>query len=282
MTARALRHAWRLLPRELWWGVALLLPIVLLAMFASVLFGARPLSIVADPYLWPGTDPAHWLGTDTMGRDMLTGIAHGARISLLIGLTATALALGLGVSIGVLSGYAGGALDAVLSRLIELFQTMPSMLVAIVVVVVFEPSLMSIAVAIGLASWTDVARIVRAETLRVKQLEFVQAARLSGFGPARILLREVLPNVLGPVSVLASIIVAHAILAEAAIAFLGLGDPNTVSWGGMVGAGREALRSGWYISTIPGIAICLTAFSISLIGNGLNHLLSPRTARSVP
>lgn len=269
----------RALPRELLWGLALLAPVIAMALLAGVLFGPRPLAIVADPYLWPGTDPAHWLGTDTLGRDMLVGLAYGARVSLLIGLCAAALAIGLGVAVGLLAGYFGGLADVILTRLIELFQTMPSMLVAIVVVVIFEPSLASIAVAIGLASWTDVARIVRAEVLRVKQLEFVQAARLSGFGPLRILWREVLPNALGPVSVLASIIVAHAILAEAAIAFLGLGDPNTVSWGSMVGAGREALRSGWYISTIPGLAICLTAFSISLIGNGCNQWLSPRAAQ---
>ncbi|MCA1327025.1 ABC transporter permease [Herbaspirillum sp. alder98] len=273
--------------RRNWWGRllrspsalsgSLLLLLVLgMALSAGVLFPDDPLDMVAEPFIHPGADAVYWLGTDMMGRDLLAGIFHGARASLTIALVSTAVALLAGVSGGVLAGYYGGRADAVLMRVTEFFQTIPSFLFALAIVAVVQPTLLTIALAIGVTAWPSLARLVRAEVLRLRHGEMVQASVALGASDARIILREILPNALTPILVSTSLMVATAILTESSLAFLGLGDPNVASWGNMVGAGREVLRTDWFITTIPGIAIVITVLALNLLGDGLADVLDPR------
>jgi peptide/nickel transport system permease protein len=257
-------------------GLAVLTVVVLTALAAPLLFPDDPLSMVARPLLWPGQNPRFPLGTDTLGRDVLAGLVHGSRVSLLIGATATLVSLAAGILVGALAGYFGGRTDDILVKLIEVFQTMPGFILLIVLVAIAQPSVPAITLAIGAVSWPPVARLVRGEFRSLREMEFVMAARGLGYGHGRIILREILPNALPPVIVMASVTVATAILMESALSFMGLGDPNVVSWGGMIGAGREMLRTAWYLSALPGLAIVLTVLSLNLIGDGLNDALNPR------
>ncbi|WP_159916603.1 ABC transporter permease [Pantoea sp. 18069] len=257
-------------------GVVFLLLVLALALAAPWLFPGDPLDMVATPLLWPGQDPAFPLGSDSMGRDVLAGIAHGARMSLSVGVVAAVLSLLIGIVVGAAAGYFGGLVDDVLVRITELFQTMPSFLFVIVVVAIGQPSVTVIVLAIGLASWPVIARLVRAEFRTLREMEFVLAARSQGCGHLRIMLQEMLPNALPPVIVTTSVLVASAILIESALSFLGMGDPNTVSWGSMIGEGRELLRTSWYLCALPGAAIVLTVLALNLVGEGLNDALNPR------
>jgi peptide/nickel transport system permease protein len=249
-----------------------------LAATAGVFYPGDPLDIAARPNQWPGA-AGFPLGTDMMGRDMAAGVAHAARVSLWVGFSAALLAVLIGVLFGILAGYFGGWVDDVLMRTTEMFQTLPSFLFAIVLVVILTPSIHSIVFAIGVTSWPQIARLVRAEAMRVRNAEFVSAAITIGLGHWRILFTHMLPNSTAPVVVATSILMAQAILTEASLSFLGLGDPNVVSWGSMVGAGRATLRTAWYMTALPGFAIFVTVISFMLLGNGLNDLLNPRNAQ---
>jgi peptide/nickel transport system permease protein len=219
------------------------------------------------------------LGSDSLGRDVAAGIAHGAIVSLGVGAVSTIAALGIGVTLGAVAGYAGGWLDDALMRLTEFFQTVPSFVLAVVLVAIFQPSLTSVVVAIAVVSWPPVARVVRAEFLSLRHREFVQAAEVLGRSPAAIVFREILPNALSPIIVLASLMVANAILLESALSFLGQSDPNVMSWGFMIGAGRSVIRLAWWMSVFPGVAIFLTVLALNLVGEGLSDALNPRLAR---
>jgi peptide/nickel transport system permease protein len=252
--------------------------VILLAVAAPVVFRTDAFAMTGAPFLWPGLDPRFPLGTDMFGRDILTGIVYGARVSLLVGLTAATISTLLGVAVGVLSGYFGGWVDHVLMRVTELFQTMPPLVFVVTIVAILKPSIFSIVVAIGFTSWTQTARLIRAETLRIRQSEFVQAAFALGLSPLRVIVRHVLLNAISPAIVTSTILVGSAILTEASLSFLGLGDPNVMSWGSMVGSGRQVLRTAWYITAIPGLAIVTTVIAITALGNGLNLVLNPRAA----
>ncbi|NDL65215.1 ABC transporter permease [Acerihabitans arboris] len=262
-------------------GLLLLLLVLFGAVSASYFFPGDPRNMVASPTLWPGADARFPLGTDMMGRDMLSGLLYGARASLLIGLFATALSVMLGIIIGVIAGYFGASwIDDILMRLTEVFLTMPRLLFAIALVMVLGPSTFSISLALGATSWPQIARLVRGEALRVREMEFVRAAATIGLGHVRIITRHVLPNSIAPVMVASSVLVAQVILSEASLSFLGLGDPSVVTWGGMVGSGREVLRTAWYMTALPGLAIFLTVMGFMLIGNGLNDIYNPRLQRN--
>jgi peptide/nickel transport system permease protein len=257
-------------------GLVLFVLVTGMALSAPYVFQEDPFTMVTRPLLWPGENGSYVLGSDMLGRDLLAGIFHGARVSLAIGAAATAAALSAGVLVGALAGYYGGALDDLLMRTTEAFQTVPPFVFVIVVVVIARPSIRSTILAIALVSWPAVARLVRAEFLTLRQREFVQACRAVGMGDARIIFRQIVPNALPPIIVTASIMVATAILTESALAFLGLGDPNVMSWGSMIGAGRQMLRTEWYLTAIPGVAILITVLALNLIGDGLNDALNPR------
>lgn len=260
-------------------GLVLLAVIAAAALSAPWLFPHDPLDMVGTPLSWPGQDPAFPLGTDTMGRDVAAGLAHGARVSLLVGLAAAALSLTIGVSVGAAAGYFGGWADRVLVRLTELFQTIPSFLLVIVIVAIAQPSVGVIALAIGVSSWPVVARLVRAEFRSLVHAEFVQAARAQGYGHLRIVLAEILPNALPPIIVTTSVLVANAILMESALSFMSLGDPNVVSWGSMIGDAREMLRTAWYLAALPGLSIVATVLALNLLGDAANDAFNPRLAR---
>ncbi len=260
-------------------GLALLALVILVAVLAPLLYPQSPWRMVQRPFLPPMAIDGFWFGTDTLGRDIGAGLAHGARVSLLIGLVSTVAALAIGIPLGAVAGYFGGRWDDALMRFTEFFQTIPSFALAIVIVAILEPSLASIVLAISLVTWPPVARLVRGEFLSLRTREYVQAAVLSGLSPASIIFRQILPNTISPIIVLASLMVASAILLESALSFLGLGDPNAMSWGYMIGAGRTVLRQAWWICVFPGIAIVLAVLSLNLIGEGLNDALNPRLAR---
>ncbi|MBX9874155.1 MAG: ABC transporter permease [Beijerinckiaceae bacterium] len=249
------------------------------AAVAPILFPGDPFDMVAAPFTWPGSDPDYPLGTDLMGRDITAGLFHGASVSLMVGGAAATIALAIGVSLGAIAGYYGGWLDDVLMRVTELFQTMPAFLLAIVLVAVLSPSIYTIILALGITAWPGIARLTRAEVMALRDRDFVQALVAMGMSDRRILLLHIVPNAMTPVIVAASILVATAILSEAGLSFLGLGDPNHVSWGTMIGAGRDALRTAWYQTAIPGLAIMLTVLALNLLGDALNHALNPRLRR---
>jgi len=257
-------------------GLLLLLAVLVLAATAGVFYPRDPLSLAGRPLQWPFETTRFLLGTDSSGRDIAAQIFHGARISLLIGFAATIIAIVLGTVIGALAGYYGGWVDDMLMRVTEAFQTVPSFLLLLMLVAVFGSELSTVTLAIGVVSWTAPARLTRAEFLSLRNREFVQACRTLGMRDSAIIFREILPNALPPLIVYASVVMALAILMESALAFLNLSDPNVASWGNLIGLGRGVLRTGWYVSAIPGVAILLTVLAVSLVGQGLNDALNPR------
>lgn len=260
-------------------GLVILAIVILTAIAAPFLFPQSPWKMVQRPFLPPFTQDGLPLGTDALGRDVLSGLAHGAYVSLLVGLVSTIVALAIGVPVGALAGYFVGRTDDVLMRFTEFFQTIPSFALAIVLLAIFQPSLTFVIIAIAVVSWPPVARLVRGEVLSLRTREFVEAATLSGLGNLQIILRHILPNALPSIIVLASLMVAQAILLESSLSFLGLGDPNIMSWGYMIGAARTVIRTAWWLSFLPGMAILLTVLALNLIGEGLNDALNPRLTR---
>lgn len=257
-------------------GAVFLFAVVVLALVGPWIHRADPWEMVAAPLMWPGEDAAHPFGTDMLGRDVLAGMLHGARVSLLIGGVATLVALVVGIAVGATAGWYRGRVDAALMRVTEVFQTVPAFLLCIVLVVAFRPSLLTVVAAIAISSWPSVARLVRAEVMSLRQRDFVLAAMTVGMADRRIVLTQVLPSALPPVIVMGSLMVATAILVEAGLSFLGLSDPNVMTWGVIIGAGRDALVEAWYLAAIPGLAIMLTVMSLNLVGEGLNDALNPR------
>ena len=257
-------------------GLILLGLVIVLAAVAGFYEPVDPLRRAGEPLTWPFQTWDTPLGTDQLGRDILAGVLHGARISLLIGVVATLISIAIGVLIGAVAGYFGGWIDDVLMRVTEAFQTIPNFVLLLALVAILGSSIENIVLAIGIVSWTAPARLARAEFMSLRRREFVDAVRNLGVGDAAIIFREILPNALPPIVVYASVIMALAILLESALAFLGLGDPNYASWGNMIGQGRAVLRTAWYVCAIPGIAIILTVLSFSLLGEGLNEVLNPR------
>lgn len=250
-------------------GFGILALLMVMALAASTLFPGDPLAIKGAPLLPPFQDWSLPLGTDRLGRDVLAELFHGARTSLAVGLAAAAAAIAVGATIGTLAGFAGGFVDEGLMRITDAFQTVPSFLLALAFVSVVGPSLTVVVIAIALSAWTGPARVARAEVLSIRERDFVAGARVIGMHPLEIALREILPNALPPVLALSSVIVASAILIEAALSFLGLGDPNRVTWGGMIAEGRTVLRSAPFLSIVPGIALVLTVLGVYLAGEGV-------------
>ena len=255
-------------------GLFILVGVVGLALIAPFLYSQSPFRVVSKPFLPPFGE--YIFGTDVLGRDVSAGIAHGARTSLLIGILATVMAVVVGTLVGGFAGYYGGLTDDILMRITEFFQTIPSFIFAIVLVAILKPSIESIIIAVGAVSWPPIARLVRGEFMSMRNREFVQACLVMGMGDLRVIFQQILPNTISPIIVTGSLMVASAILIESALSFLGLGDPNIMSWGFMVGAGRTHLRTAWWLCAIPGIAILLAVLAINLVGEGLNDALNPR------
>jgi len=260
-------------------GLVCFAVVLVMALAAPWLYPVDPWDAAEVPFLRPFESTSAWLGTDSLGRDIAAGIVHGARASLLVGVVATGVAVGIGLLLGIPAGYLGGRWDDVLMRLTEIFQTIPNFLFAIVLVAIFQPSFGSVIAAVALVSWPPIARMARAEFMRVKTREFVEAAQVQGYTRWQIVFAEILPNCVSPLIVMASLMVANAILLESAISFLGLGDPNLMTWGYMVGASRTFLRLAWWMCLFPGIAIFVTVLAVNLMGEGLNDALNPSLHR---
>jgi peptide/nickel transport system permease protein len=272
------REAWRVFRRNraALLGMVLLGCIMLMMVIGPGAYGVEPFDIAGAPFTEPFTDRRYWLGTDYLGRDILAGMLVGGRATILVGLAAASITISIGVTVGALAGYFGGWIDTALSRLTELFQVLPALLFAMVLVTLFQPSLGVVIVAIGMVSWTGTARLARAEFLRLRHLEYVNAARAMGARHLRLMLREILPNALPPLIVSATLIIGVAILFEAGLSFLGLSDPNVMSWGLMIGSNRRNILECWWAVSFPGAAIFVTVLSVSLVGDGLNDALNPK------
>ncbi len=274
------RETWRRFRRhrQAILGLALIVLLTGSALLAPALAPYDPdaqTDIVATRYQAPSV--SHPMGTDRFGRDIFSRTLYGARISLSIGFLAILIAITLGTAIGAIAGFFGGRLDTVLMRGVDLLLSFPRLVLLVVLVALFEPSIALVTLVLGLTGWMGVSRIVRGQVLTVREMEFVTAARVLGFGRTRILARHVLPNVLTPVIVAATLGIGNTILAEAALSFLGLGvQPPTASWGNMVASGRDAMLDAWWITTFPGLAIVFTVMAFNLVGDGLRDALDPR------
>ncbi len=273
-----LREAWRMFRRNIpaLIGVAILFVIIVATLYGTFLYSGDAYEIVWAPHEPPGVTPEFPLGTDYLGRDLVAGLLTGGGPTLAVGASAALITMVIGILVGALSGYFGGWVDNALMRFTEFFQVLPALLFAMVLVTLFSPSLVTIAFAIGVVSWPQTARLTRAEFLKIKELEYVTAARAIGAKDGRIIWKVILPNAMPPLIVSATLTVGVAILFEAGLSFLGLGDPNTMSWGLMIGANRGYILDAWWPVTFPGIAIFLTVFAVSLIGDGLNDAFNPK------
>lgn len=232
-------------------------------------------NIVLNRYLPPSAE--YYFGTDKFGRDVFSRILYGARISLTIGFLAVAISITLGALLGSLAGYFRGWIDTGIARFIDMLLSIPRLILVLVIIAIFEPSIWLIIAVLGLTGWEGSARIVRGQFLQLREQEFVQASRALGYSDRRIIMRHILPNTLAPIIVIATLNIGNTILLEAGLSFLGLGvQPPTASWGSMVNDGRDAMITAWWISTFPGLAIVATVISFNLLGDGLRDALDPR------
>ena len=265
-----------------WLSAAALGLILLAAVFAERLAPYGPNEQDILKRLQPPGIPGHVLGTDEVGRDILSRLIHGARISLLIGVIAVGVSCPLGVLVGLVAGYAGRRTDDVLMHITDIQLAIPTILLAIAVVAVLGPGLPNVIITLSVTGWTLYARLVRGQTMTVKTRDFVQAARASGAGDTRIVLRHVLPNVFSPVIVVAVFAVANMIVLEATLSFLGLGvPPSVVTWGRMLNGGRLYLSTAWWLTAFPGLAIFVTVLAVNLLGDHLRDWLDPRLRGSL-
>ena len=256
-------------------GLVILIGIAVMGFIGPLFYPTDPFDMVWMPFSPPGAD-GFLLGTDYLGRDILSQIINGARVSIAIGFSAALVSCFIGVGIGSFAGFYGGWVEETLMRITEFFQVLPTLLFAMVIVALFGSSVLSITLAIGAVSWASVARITRSEFLRIKELDFVLASRSSGSNNMALIFRVILPNAAAPIIVQSALLVGAAITFEAGLAFLGLSDPNVISWGQVIGSNRVYILDATYTVTFPGIAIFITVLAISLVGDGLNDALNPK------
>lgn len=285
--------AWQRLRRDkvAMFSLALIVLIVLFAIFAplAATITGHP---VNEQYRTTGLtvdglpkapSSEFWLGTDDLGRDVLVRIAYGARVSLLVGVVATALTVVIGVVVGLAAGFLGGVVDTILARLIDVVLSMPFLLVAIALVSITGPSLLVTVLVIGFFSWASVARIVRGQVLSLREREFVEAARSLGASNGRIMFVDILPNVLAQVIVYASLLIPVVIVVEATLSFLGLGlAPPTADWGGMISESQNYYTTAWWFIAFPGLALLATTLAFNLLGDGVRDAFDPRSDRLIP
>jgi len=256
----------------------LIIGFVLAATLAYQLSPYDPFALGDDALITPRGD--HWMGTDDLGRDTLSRVIHGSRVPLLVGFLATATSMALGILIGSLSGYFGGRTDVVLMRVTEYVLVVPRFFLALLVIAMLGTGIGKIILVIGILGWPEVARVVRAQFLTFREREFVLAARAIGASHAKVIFREILPNAIPPAVVVASILVARAILLEAGLSFLGLGDPNLISWGSLLSEAQERISASVWLAIFPGLAISLLVLCVNLLGDGINDVLNPKLRKN--
>lgn len=264
-------------------GAVIVAVVALCALFAPLVAhgvdpNAQDLAATLRPPMWfAGGSAAHPLGTDNLGRDVLTRIIWGARVSTIVGLCVVLIGATIGVTAGLVAGYCRGAVDAIVARVTDVQLAFPLVLLAVAIVAVVGPGLWTVIAAIGLTSWVQYVRVIRAQALALRESEFVLAAQASGANAKRVLLRHLLPNVGSAVIVLATFEIARAVVLESSLSFLGLGvPPTTPSWGGMLADGRQYLDTAWWIALFPGLAIMIAVMGVNLLGDGLRDALDPR------
>jgi len=256
-------------------GLAMLVVLAFLAIFTEHLVLYNPFGIYPKSVLIPPSQ-AHPLGTDDLGRDILMLIMFGAKISLAVGFSSVFISSSIGITIGAISGYYGGRVEDVLMRLTDMLLIIPNFFLILIVVALFGSNMRNIVLIMGFTTWPGIARLLRAEFLSIRELEFVEAAHIVGASNLRIVFRHILPNAIYPVIVNASLQVGSAILTEAGLSFLGLGDPSLVSWGRMLSIAQLYMRRAWWMAAFPGVAIFITVMAFNLVGDGLNDALNPR------
>jgi peptide/nickel transport system permease protein len=261
-------------------GLFVIITIATMAVFAPLIAPYNPTAIdVYNVLSAPGT--SHLLGTDELGRDVLSRMIWGSRVSLKVGFVAVGIAISIGIIIGALSGFYGGKTDAVLMRFVDIMLAFPTFFLILAIIAVVESSISTIMIVIGFTGWMDVSRLVRAEILGLKERDFVLAAKAIGANDFRVIFRHILPNALSPVFVSATFGVAGAILVESGLSFLGLGiRPPEPSWGNILASGKDYITVAWWLSLYPGFAILITVLSYNLVGEGLRDALDPRLWRS--
>ena len=249
------------------------------SLFAPLLVPYDPNGINAWQVLSPPSWQ-HWFGTDELGRDVLSRVIYGARISLKVGFVAIGIAVGIGTLVGLVSGFYSGIVDTALMRFVDIMLCFPAFFLILAVIAIREPSIWNIMIVIGLTGWMGVARLVRAETLSIREMDYIMAARCIGCSNARIIFRHILPNAVSPVLVAATLGVAGAILTESALSFLGIGVlPPTPSWGNILTSGKDYIEFAWWLSLFPGLAILVTVLAYNLLGEGIRDALDPRVKR---
>jgi len=258
-------------------GGGVVVALFLVSLLAPVISPYDPNAINAWQVL-EAPSTSHWFGTDELGRDVFSRVLHGAGISLKVGFVAVGIAVIIGTVVGLVSGYYSGAIDGVLMRIVDIMLCFPAFFLILAVITFLEPSIWYIMIVIGLTGWMGVARLVRAETLSIREMDYIQAARCIGCSDMRIIFRHILPNAMSPVLVSATLGVAGAILTESALSFLGIGvQPPTPSWGNILTAGKDYIEFAWWLSFFPGLAILVTVLSYNLLGEGIRDALDPRS-----
>jgi peptide/nickel transport system permease protein len=257
-------------------GAVTVLLLITISLLAPFIAPYDPTAIDVRHTLSPPSK-THLLGTDELGRDLLSRIIWGSRVSLKVGFVAVGIAIVIGIVIGAIAGFYGGKVDAILMRFVDIMLAFPTFFLILAVIAILEPNIFTIMAVIGITSWMDVARLVRAEFLSLKERDFVGAARAVGVSDTRLIFRHILPNALSPVFVAATFGVAGAILIESGLSFLGLGvQPPDPSWGNILTAGKDNIEIAWWLSVYPGLAILITVLSYNLVGEGLRDALDPR------
>jgi peptide/nickel transport system permease protein len=263
-------------------GFLIVISVIFVAIFANLIAPHDPaqnnLGDMLKPPVWlEGGSSTYFLGTDNLGRDILSRIIFGTRVSLLVGIFSVILAGIIGILVGILAGYYGGIIDNILMRIVDSFLAIPSILFILVVLAVFDPSIMVLIIVIGFTNWVTYARVIRGEVLSIKEREFVKASKSIGTKNSTIMVKHIFPNIVSTFIVISTLSVATTIVLEASLSFLGLGiQPPTVSWGGMLTDGRNYLATNWWLATFPGIAITMTVLGIIFLGDWIRDVLDPR------
>jgi peptide/nickel transport system permease protein len=260
-------------------GAAVVLLMLAVALLAPLIVRFSPNEINAWAVLEPPS-LKHWFGTDDLGRDVFSRIVFGTRISLLVGFVAAGIAVLIGTILGLVSGFYGGLIDNILMRVVDIMFCFPTFFLILAVITFLRPSIWYIMIVIGLTGWMGVARLVRAETLSIREMDYIMAARCIGCSDMRIIFRHILPNAVAPALVAATLGIAGAILTESALSFLGIGvQPPTPSWGNILTSGKDYLEFAWWLSLFPGLAILVTVLAYNLLGEGIRDALDPRVKR---
>ncbi len=260
-------------------GGSVVLALFVVSLLAPVIAPFDPSAINAYQVLSPPTWQ-HWFGTDELGRDVLSRVLYGSRVSLKVGFVAVGIAVSIGTVIGLVAGYFSGLVDATLMRAVDVMLCFPAFFLILAIITFLEPSIWYIMMVIGLTGWMGVARLVRAETLSIREMDYILAARCIGCSNSRIIFRHILPNAVSPVLVSATLGIAGAILTESALSFLGIGvQPPTPSWGNILTSGKDYIEFAWWLSLFPGLAILVTVLSYNLLGEGIRDALDPRVKR---